>query len=98
MGAYINPANGMDKKAWLDENSYGEPSTSPPEDAKQWMRADLLPVCLVDNGMFTAAGIAYSEQELNVFKTPDGRPKIWYLVEKEKLLDPEVSTLAHYLS
>lgn len=43
-------------------------------------------VCHVNNGMFTAAGIAYDEMEYDVFKDPnDQRPKKWYLLSKWKL-------------
>lgn len=34
-------------------------------------------VCVVNNGVFAAAGYAYSEREMNDFKRPDGRPKFW---------------------
>lgn len=34
-------------------------------------------VCVVDNGMFEAAGYAYSKEEMEVFKRPDGRFKQW---------------------
>jgi hypothetical protein len=45
-----------------------------------------LPVCLVDNGIFTAAGIAYDERELKAFTEPeDYRPKRWFAVSIEKL-------------
>ena len=34
-------------------------------------------ICVVNNGMFEAAGYAFCEEEFNVFKMPDGRKKIW---------------------
>lgn len=47
-----------------------------------------LPVILVDNGLFTAAGIAYSADELKVFtQTTDPRPREIYLVRLEKILE-----------
>ncbi len=34
-------------------------------------------VCVVNNGMFAAAGYAYDEGEFEEFKHNDGRPKTW---------------------
>jgi len=34
-------------------------------------------ICVVENGLFDAAGYAFSENEYKVFKQPDGRNKIW---------------------
>lgn len=42
-------------------------------------------VCLMDNGDFTAAGIAYNQDELAAFKNPDGRPKQFWIVELRHL-------------
>lgn len=39
-------------------------------------------ICVVDNGMFDAAGYAYCEAEFEVFKRPDMRPKRWFLMDK----------------
>lgn len=39
-------------------------------------------VCVVDNGFFEAAGYAYSENEMKVFKRDDGRPKTWLVYPK----------------
>ena len=41
-------------------------------------------VCVVDNGMFAAAGYAYNESEMKVFKEPDGRRKRWYYWKEAK--------------
>ena len=82
MGNYINP-KGKTKEEFLEE--FGLELQNPPF----WndIARDNLdyPVCLVNNGPFTAAGIAYSESELEVFKRPDGRPKRWFLVERKHL-------------
>lgn len=37
-------------------------------------------VCVVDNGIFEAAGYAFCENEMRVFLTHDGRPKRWLIV------------------
>ena len=94
MGAYVNPIS-MRKEEWLSNN------------AKPWLPTlswneipqGFLPVCLVDNGPFTAAGIAYSEDEYNRFRKPntnDMRPKLWYIAPIDKLhgVSPE---LIHYM-
>jgi hypothetical protein len=56
MGIYINPTN-MTKEAWLFENGVRLPAGAP---RKFHSTANYLPVCLVDNGLFTAAGIVFS--------------------------------------
>lgn len=92
MGAYINPID-QSKEDWLKEHAILAEGLPQSIDEKP----DHLPVCLVDNGPFTAAGIAFDEGELQAFAYPDYRPKTWYWAPKEKLMDPEVSSLAHYL-
>lgn len=91
MGAYVNPPK-LHKKQWLEK--YGDRLTDPPkiEDFDGLASVGKLPVCLVDNGPFMAGGIAFSKQELRVFKRPDGRPKIWYIVDEDKLheVSPEL--------
>jgi hypothetical protein len=77
MGYYVNPSDGSDKETWLAKN--GRKIT--PTEAKQFtFGGGALPVCLVDNGAFTAAGIAYDARERDCFASPDGRPKVWYVV------------------
>lgn len=88
MGYYINPPT-LTKEAWLKEN--GKPIPQP-----KWSEVpdDSLPVCLVDNNMFTSAAIAYDEAEFAAFARPDRRPKTWFMVLKEKILQVEPS-IAH---
>lgn len=43
-------------------------------------------VCVVDNGVFAAAGYAYDEREMNVFLGECGRPKTWLKVPNAKEL------------
>lgn len=64
----------------------GELLDSPPK----WSEVPFgfLPVVWVDNGDFTAAGIAFCEKELKVFSDPsDPRPRKFYLVDMDKLWD-----------
>lgn len=43
-------------------------------------------VCIVDNGMFEAAGYAFSKEEMEVFLDPDNRMKTWIKYDKAKEL------------
>lgn len=93
MGSYINPPSG-DREAWLVE--HGAVTSSP-----SWRDrpAKSLPVCLVDNGPFTAAAIAYNEGEFDHFNggdPGDTRPRAWYYVPIDDLR--AVSNIAGYLT
>ena len=78
MGYYINHnSNGVSLPA-CDKADYlildGGAEISKP---KQWV-PNL--VCVVENGMFDAAGYVYSEDELRAFTNPyDHRPKRWII-------------------
>ena len=86
MGCYINTAAG--KEAWLAENATPVRGPMPITETH-------VPVCLVDNGPFTAAAVAYSERELEAFTQPtDFRPKQWFYVSREAVR--AVSDLARY--
>jgi len=88
MGYYVNPPSKVRKEEWLDNNCTKKSSVS-----IRWNEIDPdaeLVVVLVDNGAFSAAGIAYSEQELLTFSNPmDLRSKVYYVVPIELL--PTVS-------
>lgn len=94
MGSYVNP-QGQSKEAWLNSNcSSGPLSAIRPWDAELYQ--ENLPVCLVDNGPFTAAAIAYNEREFNDFNDPnDRRYKVWYIVSISRLM--QVSDLSRYI-
>lgn len=93
MGLYINPPD-KSKEEWLVENG------------RQIDEFDFvihpfgngnIPVCLVDNGPFTAAGVAYNEVELKAFSDPrDTRRKVFFSVPIEKLVEV-VPSLTNYL-
>lgn len=42
-------------------------------------------ICVVNNGIFEAAGFAYDEKEMNAFNDPmDSRPKRWLVMNLER--------------
>jgi len=83
MGIYVNPRDET-KEAWLERN--GKPGDTYGFISFSACPPDMLYVCLIDNGLFTAAGIAFDEEELQVFKDPDGRKKKWYVCKIDDLL------------
>lgn len=91
MGAYVNPPEGENKILWLMEHAIEAHS----HDAQTIMEncpVESLPVCLIDNGAFQAAGIGFDANEVKDFAVPDGRMKLWYYVPTEKLhtVSPEL--------
>lgn len=87
MGCYINPPN-KSKEAFLKE--HGVRTNGPCE-----ITETHLPVVWVDNGPFSAAGVAYSKDEADAFNSPaDNREKIWFKVSRELLRT--VSDLSRY--
>jgi len=79
MGCYINPPT-EEKESFLNKHGtrVGENPVWPAPEGEMY-------VVLVDNGPFTAAAVAYSEEEFNVFSAPDPRPTIWYSVPVDKI-------------
>ena len=78
MGTYLNPSDGSSKEQFLKKNG------DQLENAPVWenIPKDSMAVCLIENGMFTAAGVADSKSELNSLGEQDGRTKTWYIVPK----------------
>ena len=85
MGLYLeHGVQKDDKRNWLEANGnyLGEDFS---EDFMRICPTDNVLICLVDNGMFTAAAVAYSRSEALAFADPyDGRYKMWYMVPIEK--------------
>lgn len=93
MGCYVNPKD-ESKEDWLNVHGTVLPINASYE---TYCKDDCLPVILVDNGMFTAAGVAYDEREFQDFTSPmDLRPKRGYKVKVEDL--KKVSDIEDYLS
>ena len=80
MGYYINP-EGTSKELWLRE--HGTP-ISAAEALSHDPTGPSLPVCLVDNGAFTAAGIGYDPTRGRGFRIPGWTEKKWCLVSKAR--------------
>lgn len=81
MGEYINPLN-ESKESFLEREGRKVENIV-------WEEIPVgnIPVIHVDNGVFSAAAIAYSKCELQAFTTPgDYRPKSLYLVPVDKIL------------
>ena len=88
MGLYIKPVKGT-KEDWLVLNA---------KSVNRTIDYDLLPkdhlfIVLLDNGLFTAAGVAYSKREYEDFMHPaDLRPKtVWIApISKIKEVCPDI--------
>lgn len=83
MGFYIDPKNGT-KEDWLFEHAL---LLAGPPDWATVRQQSRLPVCLVNNGMFTAAGVCFSPDEQDEFARPDRRPKLWFSVPIKDLYE-----------
>lgn len=82
MGYYIETDSAKNKAAWLVRTCDAQVITE--GIAREYMRMGLGIICVVDNGMFEAAGYMYNERELNEFANPsDWRPKTWLSMNKE---------------
>jgi hypothetical protein len=100
MGCYVNPKD-VSKESWLIDNGtrVGQVANVELDNIPSFhsFDADCLPVILIDNGHFNAAGVAFSNSEYKVFTNPlDGRARIIYSVKQDLLMDPNVSDLKDY--
>lgn len=85
MGFYVNP-RGETKESFLEREGI-RASSSDLKLGWKSVPTGFLPVVLINNGPFTAAGIAYSESEFKEFtRLDDPRPRQMFFVEIEKLL------------
>jgi len=85
MGLYLEPEG--NKLKWLQENAEELHSTTyiPIKYNFSLTPEDKVVVCLVDNYIFQAAGVAFDEREFKAFNLPgDDRLKTWFLVDREQ--------------
>jgi hypothetical protein len=81
MGYYIEAPEVHGKVQWIVDNYDGKVVALPAS-------YDAIPegkglIVVVDNGIFEAAGFAYSEEEFRVFSNiSDYRPKTWLLIDR----------------
>lgn len=88
MGYYIETNGPKGKAKWLVDNAKAVITPAPVAGT-----ADTIPVCVVDNGPFEAAGIAFDENELACFADRnDTRERKWLSVPRAEVirLCPEV--------
>lgn len=85
MGFYIETDGHNNKANWILKNckdSYVAPITLDINVPKGFV-----PVVVMDNGAFEAAGVAFDQKELNDFIDPrDGRPKQLLMVKREDVI------------
>ena len=92
MGCYIDPVKGTKEQFLMRNGKEVWQSGFSWEDKPE----NCLPVVLVDNKQFTAAGVAYSKRELEAFTDPtDFRPKRYFYVSLDALKG--VSPIVDYL-
>jgi len=89
MGIYINPSN-TSKEIWLETHSkpmQGNTLYTVIREYDEIRKKKLIPICLVDNGPFTAAAVIQSKEQAVAFASFDGRQKQWFLVPLTALND-----------
>lgn len=82
MGYYIEVPEKKGKAKQIVDMYGGRILLDPPEFKK--LKPDEALICVVDNGIFDAAGFAFDEAEFNVFVQPDGRRKVWVIMNRAK--------------
>lgn len=83
MGYYIQ-TKGHHKKAEAICDQNEEAFIIPQPTSFGKVPANMGLVCVVNNGPFEAAAYCYNEQEFDAFKEPDGRSKVWLLMDRAK--------------
>ena len=91
MGIYINPSDDRDAREKASKIAQNAKLVSVEDFVKHEPGFEgVWGVAVVDNGMFIAAGVAYSKDEAEVFSNPNGRDVAYYLMHFDKMaaLDP----------
>lgn len=82
MGYYIETGYPIRKVQWLIDNTKAVRTAEPVAGT-----AEMIPVCVIDNGAFEAAGIAFDARELAVFADlNDERERKWLSVPRTEVL------------
>lgn len=87
MGLYVNPTN-TTKEKWLLANARrvtAEDITG--AGFAGVIREGRIPIVWMDNGPFSAVGVAFDQSEAEYFARHDGRPKLFYTVPRSSLAD-----------
>ena len=93
MGMYVNPSN-EEKETFLNREGMLVSKNISWKDVSK----GYLPVVLMNNGPFTAAGVAYNESELTAFTgINDLRPRQIFMVKIEKLIPVVGAELERYV-
>jgi len=94
MGYYVNPTN-ESKESFLRREGILAPQI--PKTTWESVPKGFLPVALMNNGGFSAAGIAYCAKELETFtRLDDNRPRQIFMVKIEKIIPVAGSDFKKY--
>lgn len=86
MGYYVNPVD-QTKEDWLAANGVRLAGAPDCDALEALVVSGFLPVCYVQNPMFSAAAVCYTATELLEFTRPtDTRPKAWFKVSVDALV------------
>ena len=85
MGLYLNPP-GMSKEDWLRQHGIRATAKQMVDEYQTQKEKGFVPIVLVDNGHFTAAGIGSNLDETRVFCDPkDPRHKLYFWAHLDHL-------------
>jgi hypothetical protein len=93
MGYYIQVPDNLGKAQQIVDLYGAEVLAGPPVTLADLPEGKAA-ICVVQNGLFDAAGIAYDDKELQEFAYPDGRPRTWLSMDIAKVIElcPQVAS------